>query len=123
MFRLPMPALAVLLLTGFNPASAQETHRFLHNTNPGNPLFECGPKTIGQVGCQAGVRCKCQYDAFGSKMQGLPPGYRWDCGLNQGTCMSDVPATTSGAYGNAQPATPSPSIVVPYSGQGSGQGR
>ena len=118
MVRLFLLALFVLLLSGSGPATAQQAHQFLHNTNPANPLFECGPKTIGQVGCQAGVRCKCFYDAFGSAMQGLPAGYRWDCGLNQGTCMSDVPATTSGAYGDAQPNPPSaPALVVPYQGQ------
>jgi len=114
MTRIPMLALAgLLMLAGQSPAAAQETHQFLHNANPAHPLFECGPKTIGQVGCQAGVRCKCFYDAFGSAMKGLPPGYRWDCGLDQGTCMSDVPAATTGTYGNAQQQTQSPVIVLP----------
>jgi len=112
MSRVVMVIAALLALGG--PALAQDNHQFLHNTNPAHPLFECGPKTMGQVGCQAGVRCKCLYDAFGSAMKGLPPGYRWDCGLEQGNCMGDVPATTSGTYGTQQQQTqPNQSIVIP----------
>ena len=119
MSRLATVALATLLVSLVaGSARAQQEHQFLHNTNPANPLFECGPNTLGQVGCQAGVRCKCAYNAFGSAMQGLPPGYRWDCGLEQGTCMSDVPAATTGNYGSTPSPSGIPSIIVPYSSQG-----
>ena len=107
----------LLILFAANIAVAQEKHQFLHNTNPSNPLFECNQNTMGQMACQAGNRCKCVYNAFGSAMQGLPPGYRWDCGLQNGTCMSDVPAGTSGNYGdtavqqNQQQTQPT---IVPY---------
>ncbi|MEI6986437.1 MAG: hypothetical protein WCK65_09925 [Rhodospirillaceae bacterium] len=114
MNRIP-PLIALLLaIAGTSPVNAQEAHKFLHNTNPSNALFDCAQKTIGQMACQAGNRCKCIYDAFGSSMKGLPPGYHWDCGLEQGTCMSDVPATTSGNYGTAAPALPPPQLVVPF---------
>jgi hypothetical protein len=103
--------LALLLSAAAGSGQAQDQHQFLHNTNPAAPLFECGQKTIGQVGCQAGVRCKCRYDAFGSAMTGMPPGYRWDCGLEQGTCTADIPATTSGQYGTPS-SNQSPAVVV-----------
>ncbi len=92
-------------------AIAQE-HKFLHNTNPSNALFKCEQDTIGQTACQAGHRCKCEYNAFADASRGLPPGYRWNCGLTQGTCMSDVPATTSGNYGNGQPTIPAPKVIM-----------
>ena len=92
-------------------AFAQE-HKFLHNTNPSNALFKCEQDTIGQTACQAGHRCKCEYNAFADRSRGLPAGYRWNCGLTQGTCMSDVPATTSGNYGNGQPAIPAPNVIM-----------
>ena len=108
-------AVLLILVATVGVASAQEKHQFLHNANPANPLFECNQNTMGQMGCQAGNRCKCVYSAFGSAMQGLPPGYHWDCGLTYGNCMSDVPATTSGSYGdvqqNQQQTQPT---VVPY---------
>ncbi|MEI6559055.1 MAG: hypothetical protein WCO00_11670 [Rhodospirillaceae bacterium] len=112
--RLLILILLVLGLGGADAALAQEAHKFLHNTNPSNPLFECNQHTMGQMACQAGHRCKCLYNAFGSAMQGLPPGYRWDCGLEHGTCMSDVPATTSGNYGTAPQTVPTPQVIVPY---------
>ncbi len=104
-----------LILLAAGAARADEKHQFLHNANPSNPLFECNQNTMGQMACQTGHRCKCVYNAFGSAMQGLPPGYRWDCGLEQGTCMSDVPATTSGSYGDStgQSQQTQPT-VVPY---------
>ena len=116
-----MPRFLAVLLVLFaaGTAAAQEKHQFLHNANPSNALFECNQNTMGQMACQAGHRCKCTYSAFGSAMLGLPPGYRWDCGLEHGTCMGDVPATTSGNYGdtavqqnqNQQQTQPT---VVPY---------
>ncbi len=107
--------LSLIILTA-GAVRAQESHQFLHNANPSSPLFECNQKTIGQTACQAAHRCKCTYNAFGSAMQGLPPGYRWDCGLEQGTCTIDIPATTSGNYGNSQApsSVPTPQVVVPY---------
>ncbi len=109
----------LLTLLAFGPAAAEEGHTFLHNANPSNPLFECQQSTIGQVACQAGHRCKCTYNAFGSAMQGLPPGYRWDCGLEQGTCMSDVPAGTTGTYSTGPAnSVPTPQVVVPFTGTG-----
>ncbi len=110
-----------LVLAG-GAALADESHPFLHNTNPANPLFECGEKTMGQVACQAGNRCKCIYNAFGDAMRGLPPGYRWDCGLGQGSCLVDVPAETSGHWGNPPPSQPQPQPVIRYPAPGSGTG-
>jgi hypothetical protein len=101
-------AALALLLAGLASAQADERPTAQHHTNSAAPLYECGPKTIGQLGCQAGVRCKCRYDAFGSAMTGMPPGYRWDCGLEQGSCMADVPATIGGSA--SAPST----VVVPY---------
>ena len=113
MLRLLVPT---LILLSFATARAED-HQFLHNANPSSPLFECNQNTMGQMACQAGHRCKCNYSAFGSAMQGLPPGYRWDCGLEHGTCMSDVPATTSGSYGSApaqsQTQIPTPQVIAP----------
>ncbi len=111
-------ALVLLVLGDRGPACADEAHPFLHNANPANPLFECNQKTIGQVACQAGNRCKCGYNAFGDAMRGLPAGYRWDCGLEQGSCLVDVPAETTGNWGNAPPApqAPTPQVVIPYGG-------
>ncbi|MEI8395643.1 MAG: hypothetical protein WCF85_12955 [Rhodospirillaceae bacterium] len=112
-----------LLFAASTAATAQDAQPFQQNANPVVPLFECNQKTIGQTGCQARMRCICRYDAFGSTMTGLPPGYRWNCGLEQGNCMSTVPATTTGTYGVA-PAPqqlPTPQVIVPYSG-GTGTG-
>jgi hypothetical protein len=123
----PLLSLTLLVLTASVPVRADEAHQFLHNTNPANPLFECNQKTIGQVACQAGNRCKCGYNAFGDAMRGLPAGYRWDCGLEQGSCLVDVPAETKGDWGNAPPVPPAPppQVVVPYpgtTGTGTGSG-
>jgi hypothetical protein len=118
MIRLMRLLVALLALEPLSQAWADEGRQPLHNANPANPLFECGQKTIGQVACQAGNRCKCIYNAFGDAMRGLPPGYRWDCGLEQGSCLVDVPATTSGSEG-APPAaapTPTPQVIAPYGG-------
>ncbi len=102
-----------LILLSFS-ALGEENHQFLHNANPSSALFQCEQNTIGQTACQAGHRCKCTYNAFGNAMLGLPPGYRWDCGLEQGTCTIDIPATTSGNYGNPPlPTVPTPQMVLP----------
>ncbi len=86
----------------------------LHNSAPAQPLFECGPQTMGQMACQAGTKCKCTYEAFGNLTRGLPPGsYRWDCSPLHGNCHVDIPAETTGTYGNGGRSTPSPIIVVP----------
>ena len=95
-----MKYVVAITLSAFyaNLALADEPHKFLHNTNPSNALFECNQSTINQTACQAGHRCKCEYSAFGDKMRGLPQGYRWNCDLTQGTCTIDIPAGTSGHY-------------------------
>ena len=108
-----------LTLLSFATAARAEDHQFLHNANPSSALFECNQNTMGQMACQAGHRCKCLYSAFGSAMQGLPAGYRWDCGLEHGTCMSDAPAYTSGSYGNGAAGQssnqfPAPQVVSPF---------
>lgn len=110
-FLLPLLLLGLPLLVAAvaaaPPAAAQDAappHRFLHNSNPADPLFDCTQYTVGQMACQAGVRCKCLYEAFGNAMLGLPPrSYRWDCNPSHGGCLADVPAETSGHYGASRP--------------------
>ncbi len=124
MTRVVTLVIMLLALSGPGTVLADDAHQFLHNANPASPLFECGQKTMGQVACQAGNRCKCNYYAFGDAMRGLPPGYRWDCGLEQGNCLVDVPAQTTGNWGNAPPPVqaPQPQAIVPYGGN-TGTGR
>lgn len=104
-----------LLMVGAlgQPTRAQDApHRFLYNTNPSDPLFACGAQTRGQLACQAGSRCKCIHEPFGNAMLGLDPGYRWDCSPKHGTCLSDVPAETTGSYGRAGPSWEDRPIIV-----------
>ena len=91
--------LSIFAILASAPVHAEENkNKPLHSTNPSNKLFNCTQKTMGQTACQAGHRCKCEYSAFGDAMRGLPAGYKWNCDLTQGTCMSDTPATTSGHH-------------------------
>jgi len=104
----------ILFLFSLVPVSAQEArHQFLHNANPAQPLFACGAQTRGQMACQAGTRCKCLHEPFGNAMLGLDPGYRWDCSPKHGSCLSDVPAETTGTYGDRPPEQTGPIIIAP----------
>ncbi|MBI1206187.1 MAG: hypothetical protein GC191_02740 [Azospirillum sp.] len=120
MSRSLVAALLLLAAGGLGAASAQTPpHPFLHNANPADPLFECGQKTVGQVACQAGNQCRCRYEAFGNAMLGTPPGYSWDCNPALGSCLVDIPATTSGNWGDGgSQSGPPPTVVVPYGNRG-----
>ncbi len=120
--------LVALTLAGGALAQTAEPapHGFLHNSRRAEPLFPCTAETTGQVACQAGVRCKCRHDAFGSAMLGRPPGHYWDCGVLHGSCLVDIPAETGGDWG--RPGTGAviqppqviviPPVVLPHSGSG-----
>ncbi|CAK0765942.1 hypothetical protein CCP2SC5_390013 [Azospirillaceae bacterium] len=107
---------AVTVIVASPLARAQQAqsagqHQFMHNASPSQQLFDCNPRTEGQAACQAGHQCVCRYDAFGSSMRGQPPGYRWDCNIQNGGCLSDIPADTSGRYGNAAQQQMAPFIM------------
>lgn|SRR5690606_7290509 len=52
---------------------------------------QCERATLGQLSCQAGVRCECTY-VRASVMTDRPGGYQWDCGINRPAC--DPPPAT-----------------------------
>lgn len=107
-----IPAFVSAFAPALAPALAQESrHQFLHNANPAAPLFPCGAQTSGQMACQAGRRCKCLHEPFGNAMLGLSPGYRWACSPKYGSCLSDVPAETTGSYGD-RPVNPVPGPII-----------
>lgn len=99
--RFAAPLLVLLTVFAAGSALAQKTQVPKQQPSPqqqtverspydtiGSPLFECGPNTVGQMGCQAGLRCKCRYMAYGDAMRGYPPGtYLWDCGVTHGSCL------------------------------------
>jgi hypothetical protein len=70
-------AFALALLIG-SPAQAEE------------PL--CTAAGAGLVSCIAGRLCSCGF-ARGSPANGLPDGFRWDCGILRPSCGSPTPAT------------------------------
>lgn len=51
----------------------------------------CDAARAGIVACLAGKLCACGLERGGA-MNGLPEGYRWDCGALRPAC-ADVPAT------------------------------
>lgn len=52
----------------------------------------CMPDTIESIECMAGRLCTCRFEP-GSQATRQPDGYRWDCGILQPRCGSEVPAT------------------------------
>lgn len=52
---------------------------------------QCSRATLGQLSCQAGVRCECTFQRE-STMSDRPGGYQWDCGINRPPC--DMPPAT-----------------------------
>ncbi|CAK0771181.1 exported hypothetical protein [uncultured Gammaproteobacteria bacterium] len=77
----------------------------------------CEAKYAGAMTCQAGVRCKCAFFR-GGLMIAEPEGYRWDCGPLNGSCYTEVPATTSRHEGGGgrqpwQSSVPPGTVVVP----------
>lgn len=56
-----------------------------------DPPLQCTRATLGQLSCQAGVRCECSYRRD-SAMTDRPGGFQWDCGINRPPC-DQLPAT------------------------------
>lgn len=62
----------LLLLLAVQPGAAE-------------PPPGCTPEITGALHCMAGQVCRCGF-AQGGLMTGEPSGWRWDCGVLQGSC-------------------------------------
>lgn len=71
----------------------------------GEPL--CNRATLGQTACFTAKLCACIIDRGGS-ITGIPPGFRWDCGVLRPSCgeAADQPVTIQ-EFRGAPPAYPS----------------
>jgi hypothetical protein len=65
----------------------------------------CTPEIAGALHCMAGQACRCDF-ARGGLMTGEPSGWRWDCGVLQGSC----PRPTGELAGNWYELPPGLSI-------------
>lgn len=63
--------------------------------------FACTQATAGQLSCQAGIACACNF-FHASAMEGTPAGWRWDCGILRPRCAENQPATID-TYSDAIP--------------------
>ncbi len=87
-------ALPVLLLLLPLPAMAQPA-----------AVPMCLAQREGMTFCFATKLCLCRFDAGGS-LTGLPPGFRWDCGVLRPGCGVVAPDTEAPAQ--------APVIVQPF---------
>jgi hypothetical protein len=71
----------------------------------------CDPETVGQAACFTAKLCLCVFDRGGS-VSGLPPSFRWDCGINRPACgeAANPPVTIQEHRGQA-PFFPAPLVI------------
>lgn len=67
----------------------------------------CNRRTLGQTACFTAKLCACIIDRGGS-ITGIPPGFRWDCGVLRPSCgeAADQPVSIQ-EYRGTPPAYPS----------------